>query len=83
MSGATVTVQQDGQMPSPIVLEVEFVDGGESLRTEWPVSVWFDGAKTFKAELAFAGREPSKITLDPDGRFPDRDPSDNVWEKQE
>ena len=83
MNGATVTVHQDGQMPSPIVLEVEFVDGGEPFRTEWPVSVWFEGDKTFKAELAFAGREPSKITLDPDGRFPDRDPSDNVWEKPE
>jgi len=80
--GASVTVRQDGQMPSPIVLEIEFEDGSETERVEWPVSIWFDGSKTFVAELAFAGREASKITLDPDGRFPDGDPSDNTWEKE-
>jgi hypothetical protein len=27
----------------------------------------------------FGGRKIEKITLDPSGRFPDRDPKDNVW----
>ena len=45
----------------------------------WPVDVWFGGSKTFEAELDFGSRRIEQITLDPHGRFPDRDPSDNVW----
>jgi hypothetical protein len=45
----------------------------------WPVDVWFSGSRTFQAVLDFGGRAIEKITLDPAGRFPDRDPSDNVW----
>ena len=77
---ASVTVRQDGQMPSPVVLEAEFSDGSTQ-RFSWPVSVWFSGEKTFEADLAFDnGLEVSKITLDPDGRFPDGETSDNTWE---
>jgi hypothetical protein len=45
----------------------------------WPADVWFTGSRTFQAMLDFGGREIRRITLDPDCRFPDRDPSDNVW----
>ena len=88
-----VTVHQDGQMPSPVVLEVQFAADGPALRSmpnaqivddvtaivTWPVDVWFGGSKTFEAELDFGGCRIEQITLDPHGRFPDRDPSDNVW----
>jgi len=88
-----VTVHQDGQMPSPVVLEVQFAADGPALRSmpnaqivddvtaivTWPVDVWFGGSKTFEAELDFGSRRIEQITLDPHGRFPDRDPSDNVW----
>jgi hypothetical protein len=44
------------------------------------VDVWFAGvSKTFKADIQLGGRKVEKITLDPHCRFPDRDPSDNVW----
>jgi hypothetical protein len=43
------------------------------------VDVWFVGNRTFVANLDFGGREITTITLDPGCRFPDRDPSDNVW----
>ncbi len=39
--------------------------------------------RTFEAELDFGGRAIEKITFDPFGRFPDRDPSDNVWPREE
>jgi aminopeptidase N len=88
-----VTVHQAGQMPSPIVLRVEFAEGGPALVpmpnavpqqdgsaiVTWPVDVWFDGSRTFAARLAFGAREITKVTLDPGGRFPDGDKSDNVW----
>jgi len=88
-----VTVRQDGQMPSPVVLRVEFESDGAPLKpmanakmlddatalVTWPVDVWFDGSRTFEAKLTFGARAIKKITLDPFGRFPDSTPSDSVW----
>lgn len=92
----TVTVAQDGQMPSPVVLEVKFAAKGPAIRpmknavmtdsltavVTYPVDVWFSGKRSFSTDLVFGGRPIEKITLDPQGRFPDRDPKDNVWEKK-
>jgi hypothetical protein len=88
-----VTVHQAGQMPAPIILKVEFAPGARAPRpvpnetfvdantaiVTFPVSVWFSGSRTFNAAMNFGGRPISRITLDPGGRFPDRDPSDNLW----
>ena len=94
-SGArtTVTVRQDGQMPSPIVLRIDFAATGPVIRPmpnarmlspttailTWPVDVWFTGNRSFSAVLDFGGRAIERITLDPSCRFPDREPADNVW----
>ncbi|HYV96790.1 MAG TPA: M1 family metallopeptidase [Gemmatimonadaceae bacterium] len=89
----SVEVRQDGQMPSPVVLNVHFAPGGPAIKpmpnakmlndstaqVTYPVSVWFMGAKSFTATLDFGGRTIERIVLDPGCRFPDRDPSDNVW----
>ncbi len=89
----TVTVRQDGQMPSPVVLQVKFAPTGPAIRrmanavmtdsvtavVTFPVDVWFAGSRTFDAVLDFGPRTIERITLDPRCRFPDRDPSDNVW----
>ena len=95
-SRTLVMVRQDGQMPSPIVLKVQFEPSGPAIRpmanakmvndttaiVTWPVDVWFIGNRTFQATLDFGGRAISAITLDPGCRFPDHDPSDNVWPKK-
>lgn len=94
-SQTVVTVRQDGQMPSPIVLKVQFAATGPALKpmanakmtdattafVTWPVEVWFDGRRSFDATLDFGGRTITTITLDPGCRFPDRDATDNVWPK--
>jgi hypothetical protein len=88
-----VTVRQDGQMPSPVVLKVQLAPGGGAIPSSanvkpvgsdealvtFPVDVWFNGNHTFTANLDFGGRRAVKVMLDPGCRFPDRDPSDNVW----
>ena len=90
-----IVVRQDGQMPSPVVLGVRFAPTGAPIRltrnarmvdsvtavVTYPVDVWFAGSRTFETDLDFGGRAIERITLDPFGRFPDRDPSDNVWPK--
>jgi hypothetical protein len=89
----TVRVRQNGGMPSPVVLRVEFDPQGAAIRpmanakmidantyeVTFPVDVWFGGSRTYDAVLDFGTRAIRKITLDPHGRFPDRDPADNVW----
>ena len=87
-----VTVSQRGEMPSPVVLRVDFaaegpdikpmknaVVEGNSATVTWPVDVWFDGRRRFVAELDFGKRKIERVTLDPQARFPDRDTSDNSW----
>jgi hypothetical protein len=96
-SRTIVTVHQAGQMPSPVVLKVELEPGSRPVRVSnnmeklddntlimtWPVDVWLDGSKTFEAELNVGGREIKKITLDPHARFPDGEPGDNVWPRED
>jgi hypothetical protein len=91
----TVRVRQDGQMPSPVVLRVQFAPEGAPIApmknarmtdavtatVTWPVDVWFNGSRTFDAVLDFGPRTIQTITLDPACRFPDRNPGDNVWPK--
>jgi hypothetical protein len=88
-----VTVRQDGEMPSPVVLRVELAGEGPPVRpmtnaemldertavVTWPVDVWFAGSRTFTAELDFGGRAVTRVVLDPDRRFPDANPEDNEW----
>jgi hypothetical protein len=90
---ATVVVREDGQMPSPIVLRVQFAPTGGAISpmpnskkvdsvsydVTYPVDVWFAGSKTYTANLSFGGRTIEKITFDPGRRFPDHDTTDNVW----
>jgi hypothetical protein len=74
----TVTVRQDGEMPSPVVLRVKFAETGAPLKpmanakiegnsalVTWPVDVWFNGSRTFQAVLDFGGRAIQSIQLDP------------------
>lgn len=91
-SRTVVTVRQDGEMPSPVVLRVEFAAEGPAIRPMkravitgttatviYPVEVWFGGSRAFTATLDFGRRKITRITLDPACRFPDRNPADNVW----
>ena len=90
-TNTTVVVRQDGQMPSPVVLRITLADQGGPIRpvanakiegnsvlVTFPVDVWFNGSRTYRAVLDF-GRAITRIQLDPACRFPDRDATDNVW----
>ena len=95
-SRTIVTVRQDGEMPSPVVLAVHFAPSGGALKrmtgativddstaiVTYPVDVWFTGSRTFDAQLDFGARKIERIVLDPHCRFPDRDVDDNTWPRQ-
>lgn len=88
----TVTVRQDGDMPSPVVLDITFAGSppslagmknatvaGNTVRLTYPVDVWFGGARTFDAVLRLKGQKVTKVVVDPARRFPDTNEGDNVW----
>jgi hypothetical protein len=89
----TVTVRQDGQMPSPVVLRVRFEPTGDAIKpmpnavmqdsvtaiVTYPAEVWFAGRRTFDAVLNFGKRPIQQVLFDPGCRFPDENPADNVW----
>ena len=91
-----VTVRQEGEMPAPVVLQIQFAPEGPPLTpmpnsritdsltavVTWPVDVWFGGNRTFNAKLDLGSRAITRITLDPFRRFPDRDPTDNIWPRK-
>jgi hypothetical protein len=60
------------------IADTKMLDSTTAIVT-YPVEVWFSGSRTFSANLDFGGRAITRITLDPNGRFPDRDPTDNIW----
>jgi hypothetical protein len=88
-----VTVRQDGEMPSPVILKIGFAPSGAPIKpmpnstmvdantaiVTYPADVWFGGSRTFVANLDFGGRSITRITLDPNDRFPDWNAGDNVW----
>jgi hypothetical protein len=88
-----VTVRHDGGMIAPVVLAVKFAGTGPAVRAmrnsvmrdsttaivTFPADVWFSGKRTYTADLQFGGRKIESITLDPQRRFPDRNPGDNSW----
>jgi len=88
----TVTVRQGGDMPSPVVLDITFAGtppsitgmknatvSGNTVRVTYPVDVWFSGSRTFNAVMQFGGQKITRVTVDPDARFPDTSQADNVW----
>jgi hypothetical protein len=95
-SRTTVTVREDGEMPSPVVLAVHFAPSGPRILhmknavmvddstavVTWPVDVWFGGSRTFEAHLDFGRRRIERVVFDPHCRFPDHEVSDNTWPRQ-
>ncbi|MGH7669750.1 MAG: M1 family metallopeptidase [Gemmatimonadaceae bacterium] len=95
-SRTVVTVHEAGEMPSPVVLNVHFAPTGPPIRpmtnatilddstatVTWPVDVWFNGSRDFRAVLDFGPRRIDRVVLDPHCRFPDNDVADNTWPRR-
>ncbi len=90
--GGSVTVRQDGDMPSPVVLAVQctpdsgparlsgpgYVLDESTVVVTRPVDVWYPGSRELTFDLD-VGCEIARVTWDPARRFPDQDACDNVW----
>ena len=76
-SGATVTLVNKGTMQLPGFLRVTYADGTKE-DLNFPVEMWNQGPQfTWRAK---PGKRLVKAEIDPDGKLPDADRSNNVRE---
>lgn len=74
--GALITIENTGQLPMPVILEVK-TKSGKSERINLPVEIWQRTGKwTFKYPST---EEISSVTYDPDKELPDTYEKDNIW----
>lgn len=75
-NGIEVAVQDEGEMPMPVLLKATYADGSqESVRLD--VEAWSSGSRQATATLPSGDLE--HLEIDPDQYFPDVDRTDNVW----
>jgi len=75
---AVVVIRDKGEMAMPVILRAEYGDGTSEIIVR-PVDVWFDGGRSLTIRIPLRGKTLARLTLNPDNRFQDIEPSDNVW----
>lgn len=76
--GALVTVDNNGQMAMPLIVEYTTA-GGKTGRKTLPVEIWQNNNSwTFKLPTT---EEVTKVVIDPDHAFPDNNEANNTWSK--
>ena len=73
----TVTIADRGLAPMPVPLAITRSDGTVE-RKEIPVSAWLSGARRATLTVRATPRV-TRVTLDPDGFFPDINPDNQAW----
>ena len=68
----------DGGLPTPVILELEYADGSVE-KTTYPAEVWRRGDKFNK--VIKVDKELTKVTFDPENVLTDTNTSNNVWPK--
>ncbi|HEY6901275.1 MAG TPA: M1 family metallopeptidase [Puia sp.] len=74
--GAIITIENREKLPMPVTVEVKEEDGKTS-RMKLPVEIWMHGP-VWKFHFPSTGKIV-QVTIDPDQRYPDTDPSNNTW----
>ena len=74
--GATITIENREKLPMPVTVEVK-EENGTANRIKLPVEIWQKGG-TWKFHYPSTGKI-TEVTIDPDQRYPDSDPSNNTF----
>ncbi len=77
---AEISVSNLSSGVMPVELWLEYADGSGEM-VVWPASVWA-GTRQVTRSVPTSG-ELKKVTIDPDGYYPDLDRSNNEWEAVE
>ncbi len=74
---AQITVSNLSSGVMPVEIQLEYTDGS-SETVVWPVAMWA-ATRTVTRSVTTSG-DLRKVTIDPDGYYPDLDRSNNEWE---
>jgi hypothetical protein len=77
--GVAITIENLQKLPMPVTVEVAEANGKIG-RVKLPVEVWMHGP-VWKFHYGSTDKV-TMVTVDPDGRYPDADRSNNVWKAQ-
>jgi hypothetical protein len=77
--GVIITIENLQKLPMPVTVDVVEANG-KTGRVKLPVEVWMHGP-VWKFHYASTDKV-TQVTVDPDKRYPDSDPSNNVWKAQ-
>ncbi len=72
-----VFLRNAGEMPMPVELALT-LDDGSIRRLTLPVEVWFTGSRY--TAIIPGPKKVNAVTIDPDGKYPDIDRSNNRWQ---
>jgi hypothetical protein len=74
--GAIITIENREKLAMPVTVEVKQANGSTN-RVKLPVEVWMHGP-IWKFHYTSTDKI-AEVTIDPDQRYPDTDPKNNVW----
>ena len=74
--GATITIENKEKLPMPVTVEVK-EDNGTTGRVHLPVEIWMKGG-IWKFHYSSTSKI-TQVTIDPDQRYPDSDPANNIF----
>jgi hypothetical protein len=75
---AVIVVHDKGDMAMPIILRAEYADG-TSVTVTRLAEPWFTGTRSQSITVPLRGKTLKSVSIDPENRFQDIDPANNVW----
>jgi hypothetical protein len=75
-----VTIADRGFVPMPANVRITTREG-RVLEREVPVTHWLSGELSAEIRIPASAGEVARVEIDPDWQFPDKDRSNNVWER--
>ena len=76
--GATVTIEDRGVAPYPVVVRIR-TSSGRDFNHEIPVEHWLQGNTTYEIDVVPSAGSVTRVEIDPEGYGPDVDRSNNFW----
>jgi hypothetical protein len=74
--GVTVTVDDEGRLPMPVLLTATY-DDGRTVERRVGVEPWLNGSRSITITLPPG--PVTRVRIDPEQRLPDLDRTDNTW----
>ncbi len=77
---AGITLENVSDMVMPVIMDVTFSDG-ETQRMTLPVQIW-GATNIWRVPVQTGDRAITRVSIDPDGLYPDTDRDNNLWEAE-